>query len=160
MWEGKSRYVDKLMQDNAQISTLTEEQHDVLRRLCKFRHDWHTTDLLNLLSPEYSIWKQYDEISDMLSSVDLPKLVLPDSENFPSEMDYYELLDPEEREQYEDQATDISMHNGFTLWLEESGIGDDLAEMHEDVNVQIEDYLRQIDKIHGTHYCPTGMSRF
>lgn len=40
-WEAKQAYIDKLMNDNENCTTLTEEQHAVLRELCGWRHRLH-----------------------------------------------------------------------------------------------------------------------
>lgn len=49
-YENKARYVDCVMSDNAKITTLTDDQHDVLRWLCAIRHEIHSLDLLSFLS--------------------------------------------------------------------------------------------------------------
>ena len=40
-WELKQAYVDRLMDNNEKFTTLTEEQHAVLRELCGWRHRLH-----------------------------------------------------------------------------------------------------------------------
>lgn len=42
-YEAKRRYVEKIMQENAEVETLTEEQHEALQELARIRHEIHSS---------------------------------------------------------------------------------------------------------------------
>jgi len=158
-YENKARYVDRVMSKNAKVDTLSEEQHDVLRWLCKIRHEIHSLDIFKFLSIPQYLLDEYESINDKLTEVDLSVISdLPDVIDFPSDIDYYEIMTDDEREYWDNLAQSIDGHNGFSLWVEES-IGDDVVNIQERINSLIERYLQDIDKEYGTHYAPTGWAR-
>ena len=145
-WEAKANYIDKLMTENAEVETLTEEQHDALAELCRIRHNIHTSaesffnaesaDHNELWNYIYSDTDQYGYINTLLVNNNLPTI------NFDiNALDYCTTSD------YSDMGL------SYDEALEE------VCNMVEAVNEKIENYLRQIDKEHGTHYAPTGHAR-
>ncbi len=40
-----------------------------------------------------------------------------------------------------------------------SGVIEDIREAIESVNAEVENYLRAVDRVYGTTYCPTGIQR-
>ena len=79
VYERKAAYAARRMEENAQVPTLTDEQHDTLAYLCYIRHWIHSTDRMRLFneeSNEYSEMSRYlYEIDEgMLSMADLPAL--------------------------------------------------------------------------------------
>ena len=153
-WERKARYVDRLMRKNAEVETLTEEQHDALAELASIRHKIHSNwdSMWNAESSEYNqLWDYIDSgINDILSEVDLPTIDFDYSEeDIPTSFDY-DLLTDEEQAEYDYDSW---------LWREESGEYEIFAEYLTEVNDKIENYLADIDREHGTQYAPTGWAR-
>lgn len=145
IFERRLRNFENLMAKNAEVETLTEEQHAALAALAHLRHELHTNwDVLfnDEAGGNKSLWKRYSEIDENMSSCGLEPLGLPDyTESFTTSMDYE--IDSEGMDYHE--------------WYEEyfSVFCDEM----EGVNDTIENYLEKIDKEHGTKYAPTGMTR-
>lgn len=153
-YEAKRRYVEKIMRENAEIETLTEEQHNALQKLASIRHKIHTSweSLWNYESGDYdTLWGYIDYgINEMLVEANLPTIDFNyESGDIPTEADYLDLTE-EEREEY---------GNDSWTWREESGAFDEFTDFLNEVNNKIEDYLMKVDKEHGTHYAPTGFER-
>ena len=131
-------------QENKEITTLSEEQHDALAALCAFRHELHTNQksLFNTESSNHSDYiRSLDGgIMDSLDEVGLPNSLTFDIFSFESDSEYDEDID-----------------GNYDEWYEKSIAG--VFSFVEKVNSEIESYLREIDKIHGTSYCPTGALR-
>lgn len=139
----KQLYAEKRMEENAQVETLTPEQHEALATICKIRHQIHSMNRENLYSVEavdFDMWRYIDTanydngITELIEEVSLPEwdwqfncIDAPDSE------DYSE-------ENYEEQINLI-------------------YDIVDEWNSSIERYLFDIDKTHGTTYCPTGVAR-
>ena len=81
IFERRERNFWNLMRENAEIETLTEEQHDALSDLANLRHQLHTNrDLLfNDEAPNDNLWKSYDHINEKLTACNLTKIDLPDA---------------------------------------------------------------------------------
>lgn len=153
-YEAKRGYVEKIMRENAEIETLTEEQHYALEKLASIRHKIHTSweSMWNYESGDYlTLWAYIDcGINEMLVEADLPAIDFNhDSGDIPTNADYFDLTEEEQEEYGNDPWT----------WREESGAFDEFADFLADVNNKIENYLMEIDKKHGTHYAPTGSAR-
>lgn len=162
------------MKQNAEVESLTEEQHEVLEWLARIRHEvhvssddvWTMNESNDVRDALYS-----DEIEDRLDEVGLPSISLPEMSSAPSIEDYYEILDDDERGYWEERAEKINNENrksgvrsyftsdGVSLWKEESGAYVELCDKLEQWNEAVEKYLRDIDKRHHTRYAPSGMSR-
>lgn len=141
MYDARERYVDNLMYENSQVDSLTEEQHEALRKLCQIRHELHVNKESLFLTESINHETYWDYIDsnffDLLSEVNLPSIELNISSiDYPTDYDYAECFDMEYDEAY-----------GLVM------------EMAEEVNRKIEEYLRNIDKKYGTQYCPTGRNR-
>lgn len=159
MYEAKERYVEKLMSDNSEVGTLSEEQHEVLRELCRLRHEIHMNHESIFHNNDNGLT---DRFNDFAEENDLPFKI--DYDELVTSLDY-DLLTKEEQSDYEERANDFNIiksdsalsHSGFSLWCEENF--DECSDYLEELNNQIENYLAKIDKEHGTHYCPTGNAR-
>jgi len=146
-YEAKERYAQKRMEENAKIETLTEEQHNALAWLCAVRHEMHTNKKAFFNSENANNSKFYEyidtRINEVLSGCELPCISWTISTfDIVSDIDYYELLDADE--QTDDKYDEL------------------LSECYdqvEQINKDIENYLRKIDKQHKTNYCPTGATR-
>ncbi len=135
------------MAENAENEALTEEQHEALAWLCRFRHEWHTSmdALFNTESAEYdSLWPEYEQINEKLSASGLDTISgLPDIADFGCSEDYW-------------CCGDFPTYDD---WIDKSGAYENFCDMHNDVNNIIERYLQSIDKKYGTSYCPSGATR-
>ena len=181
-YEGKREYAARRMAENAEIETLTKEQHEAIERLCTIRHEIHSTDARDMFNSEScehrDLYTYLEELTgftssgiNLMESVGLPKLDFGDWTTWPDDRDYYEFLSDDERQEYEDKAESYMQEcteegnkpafyvDGYQMWLEEGEefqfFSDQLAAM----NNTIESYLMRIDKEHGTNYCPTGATR-
>lgn len=137
--------------------TLTEEQHDALAEVCRMRHELHG-DSRSLYASESSnhdrwiAWLGCDEsdengkINDVLVSAGLPRI---SAIAVPCDIpcDGYEA---DEDEVDEDGCiTDEALSARLA----------DVGRFAESVNTRIEKYLKEIDTVHGTSYCPSGALR-
>ncbi len=167
-YEARQRYADRKMAKNAEIKTLTEEQHDALSEICSIRHRVHSSNaasaLFNTESSDYDRFWDYicgDEIKEFIEDNNLPKWEWRgcdpcdygcntdldwDCLDLPNEDDF------ENREEYEKKVDEIS-DNAREKYL------DELYDLVERWNDSIEAYLREIDEQCGTEYCPTGSNR-
>lgn len=172
-WEAKQRYVERKNKQNEQVKSLTPEQHEAIQELCAKRHEFHcSTDSMwsrndaDLLA----VFGDYNDenINAVLKEAGLPELKLVISCDMPDEDDYFMVLSDEEKEEWEERAEKFNeenpkaffSHTGYSLWKEESGEYDYFCEICEKQNDIIEQYLAEIDKKHGTEYCPSGIARF
>ena len=134
-----------LMRENAEIETLTEEQHDTLAQLANLRHRLHvnTENLFNIEAPGHEqLWHEYALINETLTACNLPTIDLPDYiEDFVTSFDY----------DIDDEG--LSYSEWWKKYLEK--FYDDM----EEVNDKIEAYLRAIDEKNSTKYAPTGVAR-
>lgn len=154
--EARANYIDKRNRENEQIETLTLEQHDALQYVCSARHELHVGHdaMFNGESAEYrELWSYLTEddvssINTQLEFAGLKKIegIDLDLAECPSNEDWY-LFDDDEKAEYD----------GYDDWYEKAYY--ELANILEKVNRKIENYLREIDKEHGTNYCPSGFQR-
>lgn len=173
IYERKMKYAQNKMRANSKIETLTDEQHEVLAKLCHIRHKLHCShDKIwigdfEALEPLNNI-NGPSRIDELLKEAHLPALNLGvDLSTLPQENDYYELLDEEEKEEWEKKAEAFNTENpgaffhysGCSLWQAESGVYNEFIDEMNMINDNIEKYLSSIDEKHGTKYCPSGYSR-
>lgn len=118
-----------------EITTLTEEQHEALSQVCSIRHELHSNQksLFNSESSKYSTLLNYLDggIKEILNSAKLKNNLSWNIVELPSDYDCDDI--------------ELGLSEVFTF--------------AERVNTEIENYLREIDKLHGTNYCPTGALR-
>lgn len=145
-YEAKQRYAENKHRQNAEIESLTEEQHETLAWLCSVRHNLHTTDIRAWFKTDFD-WDILDRINETLTEANLPAIEFADYSDVTTEDDWYYILDEDDRAEYED----------INEWIDE--VIHEVSNAKEAINNQIESYLRQIDKEHGTEYCPTGHAR-
>ena len=150
-YDAKQRYVDRVMSKNAEVETLSDDQHSALRKVAEMRHKFHSNPdgLFNTESASYDMWNyvaQDGEINRLLEQAGLPTIEFGDYTYTPSTFDYEELGGKDE---YETLAE----------WKEQSGVMDEFYKDFNDANERIEKYLRTIDEEHGTQYAPSGFSR-
>lgn len=137
------------MAKNAENTALTEEQHEVLRRLCAKRHDIHSNKN-SVIKDNTREFKSLIEINIELeeNSIDTMSFIPTDKSDY-IDIDDFEVLyeivqipeDEEERQNwFDDNYTRISREL-------------------EELNSKIENYLSEIDAKYGTNYAPTGAQR-
>ena len=131
------------MAKNAEVETLTQEQHAALADLANLRHTLHSKQetLFNDEADNIATWQAYDNINEALNACGLDIIDLPASEDLTTNINYdidNEGLNLEEwTEKY------------YPVFIEEM----------DAINKTIEKYLETIDKAHGTKYAPTGATR-
>lgn len=165
-WELKQAYVDRLMDNNEKCTTLTEEQHAVLRELCGWRHRLHCIRFDNCPEEceEINIfWNDGtfpNRLAEDIENAGLPELEMVFNELVPLPDDYFNVLDDSDREEWKEKARKESpCENGVHMWLMFSDEAKEFNELVEKQNTIVENYLEEIDKKHGTKYKPTGKTR-
>ena len=156
-YEGKERFAERRMMENAEIETLTEEQHDALSWLCTIRHDMHGNQEAFFLDESGSHEKYWDYIehgiNDRLIAAKLPKI------EFKYTIEDYNtdgiVLD-ELREEYGDSRYNECEEEANAKFEEAR---QKMISLAGSFNSEIERYLREIDEEHGTKYCPGGHTR-
>jgi hypothetical protein len=134
--------------DNKQITTLTDEQHDLIAEVARMRHEIHCSvdSMYNCESVDYNKWQWIDNgsegINDRLSDAGLPKIQFTynDISQFPTSEDRYTgVIDNT------DEAEEENRNEYYKMMLH--------------LNSNMEVYLTMIDREYGTHYAPTGELR-
>lgn len=158
-YERKAEWAARRNAKNAEIETLTPEQHEALAEVCRMRHEIHighkamfVTESANYdkLWSYLPNWEGSGKINEVLSETGLAKIELPDlTMSAPNDNIWCEAMEDDDRAEYDDD---------IDRWIAEYA-EPTLEDMLDKVNNQIEDYLRNIDKEHGTSYCPTGATR-
>lgn len=168
-YEGKREWAAKRMHDNAEIGSengLTEDQADVLERLCRVRHELHS-DMEGAWNDESAstVWQDLEDIQTAISEAGLPRLKNT-WEYAPTTFDYDQQLDL-----HTETLAEIMKENS---WSKEEALkhADDFSDdsiyfrcrskafvEYEEINKQLEKYLAEIDKKYGTDYCPSGTTR-
>ena len=143
---------DKRMRQNRKVKSLTGEQHDALAYLCRVRHEMHAGQDAFFLTddPRYAAFELLlgrdgnGELNRMLKDAGLPTIDI-DTDIFRAETDKCF-----KREDFDtDHDYEMARAQAF----------DASNRLAEKINFEIEEYLRGVDKKHGTDYCPTGEFR-
>ena len=148
------------MADNAEIETLTPEQHEILAELCALRHWLHSE--VRPISFYYTSHSDYDTLTELTSDLtgeerNFAKIIeetgidfdLTNLRNIISDLSvmdtdgYTEELSEDDDERKEQIEEIISEY----------------GRLQENINTEIEKFLAQVDKEYGTNYCPTGALR-
>lgn len=132
------------MAANAEIETLTPEQHEFLDELCSMRHEIHCSGLAMFCcqSSDYSrLWDYIDNGDETLNgrarALGFDLQARNDSIDVPADDDW----------DWDDEYEDIdAAREACMQWLNEW-------------NDEIEQFLLSVDKTYGTNYCPTGALR-
>ena len=125
---------------NAEITTLTPEQHEFLAELCRMRHEIHCSQRSVFLSESafYPAASKYLMECKAKSQAVGFALQVDSFDYVPSDWSFGEGLEPYETiEEAEEECLD---------WLGKW-------------NNDVESFLRAIDRQHGTNYCPCGRLR-
>ena len=150
MYEAKAGYVEKIMRENRKIDTLSEEQHILLYELSALRHEMHTRVKHLWHGNDTAIFNEIDcdsvedgireEVEHVFGRAPFERKDLMGADVW-WELSGKEIADDEKRE---DDRLD---------WY------DEFYDAIIEINREIETFLGEIDKEHGTRYCPTGYAR-
>lgn len=147
VYERKRAYAGRKMAQNSRIESLTEDQHEALATLCRIRHEIHTNPKA-FFNNESNVWSYIDDgcgggiINTNLENAGLEPIEFNvDPACYPTDYDW------------DDEEIWDGKYNDYDSALRE------IYTVAEEINNKIEEYLRLIDKTHGTEYCPTGLSR-
>lgn len=170
MYYGKQLYAERKMRENAEIESLTEEQHAVLAELCRIRHEFHSTDSSKYFNSEVEtdiddwFWSEKDDnIYNQLEEVGLPELKKLDVMELPSSADWNILIYEEnELKKWEEKAekfneNSFNKFSAYEYWASDKE--EEISKIVTEYNDIIEKYLKDIDDTYGTKYCPTGIAR-
>ena len=132
--------------DNEKIAVkngLTEEQAELISDLCSVRHKMHCSgDSMYLTeSADYILWEELSRLISLIEKSGLEKVRFRHLfVNFPSDIDReYELID--DNDESEEQNREL-----ISQWM-------------SDLNEDIEEYLRNIDRNYNTTFAPSGFQR-
>lgn len=149
-YERKREWAARRMKENKKIKTLTETQHEALEELASIRHEIHSNKKSVIISDEQGLKKKLIKVNEwLLNSGLIPMEFVPTSNE-----DYIDIDTIDELYEIEDVPEDDGERSD---WYDENYIR--ISGELEDLNTQIEDYMRKIDARYGTNYAPSGMSR-
>lgn len=167
IYDAKRVYAQRKMSENAQVNSLSIEQHDFLSSFAKFRHKYHmsmnnwfntgVTHELRFCTDDFQVdFFNADFIYQLTQEID--RLGLP---RFTANINILEIPD--------DSWVDIEMEEGG--YDEDDDHYDEIRQdkydklyiqahgMYARFHNKMESWLLIIDKEYGTKYCPTGLSR-
>ncbi len=137
----KESAASKMAENKENCNTLTEVQHDLIEEICTIRHEIHC-DQDSVFNTESSSHNKFinflDNINLKLKKVELNIINFNiDFEMLITDFDYYEMESFDSIEDAKEKS----------------------SEECTAINNDIELFLKNIDKKHGTNYCPTGSLR-
>lgn len=149
-YERKREWAARRMKENKKIKTLTETQHEALEELASIRHEIHSNKKSVIISDDQGLKKKLIKVNEWLLNSGLtPMEFVPTSNEDYIDIDTIdELYEIEDIPEDDDERAD---------WHDENYMR--ISGELEDLNTQIEDYMRKIDAEYGTNYAPSGMSR-
>ena len=141
--------------DNEQTAVehgMTEEQAELISKLCRLRHELHTNmDKVAVSDADLRIKSQLVKMNAAIRESGLkPAECIPQWEDDYIDIDDIDLL----------FETDEWPESGTQEWQDK--YDDEYARIYgelEQLNSDIEKYLAEIDKQYGTKWCPTGALR-
>lgn len=160
-YERRALNAGRRMEEQREITTLTEEQHDKLAALCGLRHDAHCAKGLVLYYAEYAEHDTYRELFTNLTGLEhnfaeMIKEIDPEYDTTELEEIITQITNLETDAELLDVCPDATDEEILKHAEENIFAYDDLM---EDVNREVERFLSYIDVKHGTRYCPTGAYR-
>jgi len=150
-YERRNENAAKRMQENAEIETLTEEQHEALSELCSTRHDLHS-DKRSVIVSDDGTKKELVKINEQLLELDMPTMSFIPTD----QADYIDIDDIDELLTIDDDVPE-SGTDEYQNWYNTNY--ERISNELEELNKKIENYLAEIDEKFGTNYCPTGSLR-
>lgn len=145
-WSARRRHIENI--EKGMENGMTEDQGDVIARLCSLRHEIHSNQRRIAMSNS-EVFKRlillngelYEQFGEYIPSV-------PTDFNDYIDIDDIEILD-ELGEVPEDDTRDE--------WIDDK-IGEIIEEL-EKLNDEIEDFIQHIDEKYGTSFAPTHTHR-
>ena len=154
MFEAKAGYVENKNSLNRDIlnGKFSDAQIGSIESLCQIRHELHSNAAISLYCSESADFNEYLNlyelgITRMMGNAgfnDFPSINI-DPCDFASDSDWYN--DCVDKEDYED------IDAFYASAIEEN------SKIVNEVNSQIEKWLRDFDEKNGTSYAPTGFAR-
>lgn len=149
-----ARKHNEVAKDAISRGVLNEDQTDAIGRIASLRHKIHSfkpSDLSDYRTNEAeTFYNLQDSINEILADSNLPGLYIQTNlDDLPTLDDYDYVLSDEEKEQY------MSAYD----WAYQNGVYEQISDAKEQVNDEIEKWLRMIDKKYGTSFAPTGYAR-
>lgn len=130
---------------------MSEEQAELISRLCAIRHDFHCNiDSIVKGGDDNSISDEIENIEYGINESGLPELDIVSM-----------LLDIDDLDglvyEYGEDVPDDHDSEEFQNWYDDNYAR--ISSELEGINNSIEKYLSEIDAKYGTHWCPTGALR-
>lgn len=130
---------------------MSEEQAELISKLCAIRHNFHCNiDSLAKSSEDNSIFDEIENIEDAINESGLPQLNVASM-----------LLDADDMNgliyEYGDDVPEDHDSQEFQDWYDDNYTR--IYSELEEVNKSIEQYLANIDNQYETSWCPTGQLR-
>lgn len=142
-YRGKLEWAAKRMERNkTTCTTLTPEQHDLLAELCAFRHDLHHNWDSAWNEESQNFDKFANNISEYSVEDGLSEKIMAALGEAP-----FKRIDYPTSNTYE--LDDLTWEEGY----------EQACDLFAQVNDEIEEFLRDIDRDHGTDYAPSGTTR-
>ena len=161
-YEGRKRYNNRRNESNKEIlinklnnEDLANEISDVLDEITKMRHEIHTSDaLFNTESGDHEEQREFlDNINDKIKTLNLNPINLITSEDI---VDDTCIIG-------EDESIDDYVGLNGKLLMPVFGTYEEAYEafinQKEEINNQIEKWLKDFDEKYGTNYTPSGKWR-
>lgn len=131
---------------------MTEQQADLITRLCSLRHELHCSmdDIVKFGNSNSDIRGRFAFFEERAEEIGLPELGVSDCLADLDDMDGL-IYD------YGEDVPEDHDSDEFKEWYDEeySRIYNELSNIHD----SIEQYLKEIDEKYKTSYCPTGALR-
>lgn len=141
MYLRKADHAADKMIANKKIAALSPEQHDKLAELCHMRHKMHTCGK-SMFVDGRELHSYFNNFYLKIDGVDSPNL---ETIEWTCSEDYHEAI--QSIDDIDEQDRIYALHiNQY-------------AKEKEELNNTIEAYLREIDNLYGTDYCPGGHTR-
>lgn len=154
-YERKAAYASKIRAKNAEIARkkLTEEQIEVIENLCSIRHKVHSDKDIFWVGEDSNIVNYIIDTPSVIAEADLPKMFFskklsnalmfcPNYDEYKDEIKDKDIADDDDacNDLYDKMR--LECNEALELW-----------------NSYIERYLRKIDRLYRTQYCPSRLSR-
>lgn len=131
---------------------MTEQQADLISRLCSLRHELHCSmdDIVKGCDDKSNIRARFASLEERMEEIGLPELGISNSLADLDDMDGL-IYD------YGEDVPEDHDSDEFKAWYSEEyqRIYGELSDIHD----SIEKYLKEIDAKYKTSFCPTGALR-
>lgn len=129
---------------------MTEEQAELVSKLCSLRHEFHCNIEKTADSAENGLLNKIADLSDSINESGLPNITF-------RHRDIAMIDDMESLSEYADDMPKNHDSKEYEKWYDSNKLRI-IGELN-DINEDIEIYLSVIDKKYHTSFCPIGISR-